>query len=254
MQIANRTFLVTGSGSGLGAACAKRLAAAGARVVVADLNRDLGAQVAASIGVAAQFVPTDVVDEASVSQAVEAACQFGRFAGAIHCAGIVAGGRVLGRDGPHSLELFSQVIQVNLTGTFNVVRLAAAALAHVEPDETGERGVLIATSSIAAFEGQIGQAAYAASKAGVAGMILPIARELAAQGIRAVAIAPGIFDTPMMASLPGKVRDSLAQQIPFPPRFGQPDEFAALVQHVIENQMLNGSVIRLDGAVRMGPK
>lgn len=254
MQIAHRSFLVTGGSSGLGAACAKRLAAHGARVIVADRNRELGATIAGEIGAAARFIAADVVDEASVRQAVDAACQLGRFAGAVHCAGIVAGGRVVGRDGPHSLELFSQVIEVNLTGTFNVLRLAAAALAGVEPDETGERGVLIAASSVAAYEGQIGQAAYAASKAGVAGMILPIARELAAQGIRAAAIAPGIFDTPMMAGMPANVRNSLAQQIPFPPRFGQPDEFAALVQHILENQMLNGCVIRLDGAVRMGAK
>lgn len=254
MQIAHRSLLVTGGSSGLGAACAKRLAALGARVVVADRDRDQGAKVAGEIGAAARFVAADVADEASVQQSVDAACQFGRFAGAVHCAGIVAGGRVVGRDGPHSLELFSQVIQVNLTGTFNVLRLAAAALAGVEPDETGERGVLIATSSVAAYEGQIGQAAYAASKAGVAGMILPLARELAALGIRVAAIAPGIFDTPMMAGMPANVRNSLAQQIPFPPRFGQPDEFAALVQQILENQMLNGCVIRLDGAVRMGAK
>lgn len=254
MQIAHRSLLVTGGSSGLGAACAKRLAALGARVVVADRDRDQGAKVAGEIGAAARFVAADVADEASVQQAVDAACQLGRFAGAVHCAGIVAGGRVVGRDGPHSLALFSQVIQVNLTGTFNVLRLAAAALAGVEPDETGERGVLIATSSVAAYEGQIGQAAYAASKAGVAGMILPLARELAALGIRVAAIAPGIFDTPMMAGMPANVRNSLAQQIPFPPRFGQPDEFAALVQQILENQMLNGCVIRLDGAVRMGAK
>ncbi|HVW36065.1 MAG TPA: SDR family NAD(P)-dependent oxidoreductase [Pirellulales bacterium] len=253
MQIADRTFLVTGGGSGLGAACAKRLAAAGARVVVADLNAELGAQRAARIGPAAKFVATDVTDEASVSQAIEAACELGRFAGAVHCAGIVAGSRIVGRSGPHDLELFAKVIQVNLIGTFNVIRLAAAALAKNEPETTNERGVLVATASIAAFEGQIGQAAYAASKAGVAGLVLPAARELASLGIRVMAIAPGIFDTPMMASLPEKVRESLAAQIPFPSRFGQPEEFAALVEQIITNPMLNGSVIRLDGALRMGP-
>lgn len=253
MQIADRTFLVTGGGSGLGAACAKRLAAAGARVVVADLNAEHGARLAASIGAAAKFIATDVTDETSVSQAIEAACQLGRFAGAVHCAGIVAGSRIVGRNGPHDLELFSKVIQVNLIGTFNVTRLAAAALAKNEPETTGERGVLVATASIAAFEGQIGQAAYAASKAGVAGLVLPAARELASLGIRVMAIAPGIFDTPMMASLPEKVRDSLAAQIPFPSRFGEPEEFAALVEQIITNPMLNGSVIRLDGALRMGP-
>jgi NAD(P)-dependent dehydrogenase (short-subunit alcohol dehydrogenase family) len=244
---------VTGGGSGLGAACAKRLAAAGARVVVADLNAELGSQFAASIGAAAKFVATDVTDETSVSQAIEAACQLGRFAGAVHCAGIVAGSRIVGRSGPHDLQLFSKVIHVNLIGTFNVIRLAAAALAKNEADMTGERGVLVATASIAAFEGQIGQAAYAASKAGVAGLVLPAARELASLGIRVMAIAPGIFDTPMMASLPEKVRDSLAAQIPFPSRFGEPEEFAALVEQIITNPMLNGSVIRLDGALRMGP-
>jgi NAD(P)-dependent dehydrogenase (short-subunit alcohol dehydrogenase family) len=244
---------MTGGGSGLGAACANRLAAAGARVVVADLNAEHGARLAANIGAAAKFIATDVTDETSVSQAIEAACQLGRFAGAVHCAGIVAGSRIVGRSGPHDLELFAKVIHVNLIGTFNVIRLAAAALAKNEPDTTGERGVLVATASIAAFEGQIGQAAYAASKAGVAGLVLPAARELASLGIRVMAIAPGIFDTPMMASLPEKVRDSLAAQIPFPSRFGEPEEFAALVEHIITNPMLNGSVIRLDGALRMGP-
>lgn len=253
MQIADRTFLVTGGGSGLGAGCVKRLAAAGARVVVADLNRELGARLVAEIGAAARFVAADVTDETSTLEAVEAACQLGRFGGVVHCAGIVAGSRILGRSGPHDLELFAKVIQVNLIGTFNVIRLAAAALAKHEPDATGERGVLVLTSSIAASEGQIGQAAYSASKAGVAGMVLPAARELASHGIRVAAIAPGVFDTPMMASLPEKVRDSLAAQIPFPPRFGQPEEFAALVEQILVNPMLNGCVIRLDGAVRMGP-
>jgi NAD(P)-dependent dehydrogenase (short-subunit alcohol dehydrogenase family) len=225
-----------------------------ARVVVADLNRELGEKLAAEIGAAARFLETDVTDEASVLRAVGAAGGLGRFSGVVHCAGIVAGSRVIGRDGPHSLELFAKVIQINLVGTFNVLRLAADALARGASDEGGERGVIVSTSSVSAFEGQIGQAAYAASKAGVAGLTLPVARELAAFGIRVVAIAPGIFDTPLMASLPEKVRESLAQQVPFPPRFGRPEEFAALVQHVIENPMLNGSVIRLDGALRMGAR
>jgi NAD(P)-dependent dehydrogenase (short-subunit alcohol dehydrogenase family) len=253
MQIADRTFLVTGGGSGLGAACARRLATLGARVVVADLNLEAGERIAAEFGAAARFAETDVADETSVLRALEVARQSGRFSGVVHCAGIVAGARVVGRDGPHSLELFANVIRVNLIGTFNVLRLAADALAKGDSDEGGERGVIVSTSSVSAFEGQIGQAAYAASKAGVAGMMLPVARELAAFGIRTVAIAPGIFDTPLMASLPEKVRESLAQQVPFPSRFGRPEEFAALVEHVIENPMLNGSVIRLDGALRMGP-
>ncbi|HEX5498390.1 MAG TPA: SDR family NAD(P)-dependent oxidoreductase, partial [Thermomicrobiales bacterium] len=254
MQIADRTFLVTGGSSGLGAACARRLAAEGGRVLIADLQGELGARVAAELGAAAQFVETDVIDEASVLHAVHSACRLGRFAGVVHCAGIVAGSRVLGRDGPHRLDLFAKVVQVNLIGTFNVVRLSAAALAEQEGDEEGERGVIVTTSSVSAYEGQIGQAAYAASKAGVAGMTLPLARELASFGIRVVAIAPGVFDTPLMASLPEKVRESLARQVPFPPRFGRPEEFAALAQHAIENRMFNGSVIRLDGAIRMGEK
>lgn len=254
MQIADRTFLVTGGSSGLGAACAKLLVKEGARVVVADLNCPLGKQIAAELGAAAKFVETDVTSDASAAQAVEAARTWGRFAGVVHCAGIVAGSRVVGKEGPHNLDLFAKVISVNLIGTFNVLRLAAAALAAGEADDEGERGVIVTTSSVSAFEGQIGQAAYAASKAGVAGMTLPIARELAAVGIRVVSIAPGIFDTPLMASLPEKVRESLSRQPPFPSRFGRPEEFAALARHIIENRMLNGSVIRLDGALRMAAK
>ncbi len=254
MQIADRTFLVTGGSSGLGAACAKLLVKEGARVVVADLNRPMGAQVAAELGAAAKFAETDVTSDASAAQAVEAARVWGRFAGVVHCAGIVAGSRVVGKEGPHNLDLFAKVIGVNLIGTFNVLRLAAAALAAGEADDEGERGVIVTTSSVSAFEGQIGQAAYAASKAGVAGMTLPIARELAAVGIRVVSIAPGIFDTPLMASLPENVRESLSRQPPFPSRFGRPEEFAALARHIIENRMLNGSVIRLDGALRMAAK
>ena len=180
--------------------------------------------------------------------------RFGDLAGVVHCAGIVAGSRIVGREGPHDLELFSRVVRVNLVGTFNVLRLAAAAISGRQPDEEGERGVIVLTASVAAFEGQIGQAAYAASKAGVAGLTLPAARELAAFGIRVVAIAPGIFDTPLMAGLPEGVRESLARQPAFPQRLGQPDEFAALAQHVFENRMLNGTVLRLDGGLRMAAK
>lgn len=255
MRIAGRTFLVTGGGSGLGAACARRLAADGAAVVLADVNGPLGMQVATEIGPAARFVETDVTDPAAVERAVAAAAEgSGGLAGAISCAGIVAGSRVVGRDGPHDLALFEMVVRVNLVGTFNVVRLAAAAMAAAPADAGGERGVIINTSSVSAFEGQIGQAAYSASKAGVAGMTLPIARELAHLGIRVVTIAPGIFDTPLMAGLPAGVRQSLGQQVPFPPRLGRPEEFASLAAHIIENPMLNGTVIRLDGALRMAAK
>ncbi|HVX62416.1 MAG TPA: SDR family NAD(P)-dependent oxidoreductase [Pirellulales bacterium] len=254
MELADRTFLVTGGSSGLGAGCVRMLAAAGARVVAADVNRALGEHVAAELGEAVRFVETDVTSETSVAAAVDAARSWDRFAGVVHCAGIVAGSRVVGKQGPHDLDVFAKVVSVNLIGTFNVLRLAAAALATGEADEQGERGVIVTTSSVSAFEGQIGQAAYAASKAGVAGMTLPIARELASFGIRVVSIAPGIFDTPLMAGLPENVRESLARQPPFPARFGRPDEFAALARHIIENRMLNGSVIRLDGALRMAAK
>ncbi|HEX5444608.1 MAG TPA: SDR family NAD(P)-dependent oxidoreductase, partial [Pirellulales bacterium] len=261
MRIEERTFLVTGGASGLGAACVERLAESGANIVIADLNGEHGAALAARWPNRAQFVETDVTDEASTRQAIETACQqFGELAGAVHCAGIVAGSRVLGRDGPHDLGLFSRVVQVNLIGTFNVVRLAAAAIAQRSPEaqgspeEDGERGVIVTTSSAAAFESQIGQAAYAASKAGVAGMTLPIARELAAFGIRLVSIAPGIFDTPLMAGLPDAVRASLAGQAAFPPRLGRPSEFASLAVEIIENPMLNAAVIRLDGGLRMAAK
>ncbi|MGH7134392.1 MAG: SDR family NAD(P)-dependent oxidoreductase, partial [Pirellulales bacterium] len=201
------------------------------------------------------FVETDVADEAGTSNAVKAALgRFGELAGVVHCAGIVAGNRIVGRDGPHDLELFSRVVRVNLIGSFNVLRLAAAAISARQPDEEGERGVIVLTASVAAFEGQIGQAAYAASKAGVAGLTLPAARELAASGIRVVTIAPGIFDTPIMAALPEAVRESLARQPAFPQRLGEPDEFAALAQHIFENRMLNGAVLRLDGGLRMAAK
>lgn len=247
--------MVTGGASGLGAACVNRLISSGAHAVVADLNGEQGAALAARWPDRALFVETDVTDDASMANAIKMATEtFGDLSGAVHCAGVVAGSRVLGREGPHDLALFSRVVHVNLIGTFNVVRLAAAAIAQREPEEDGERGVIITTSSVAAFEGQIGQAAYAASKAGVAGMTLPIARELAAVGIRLVTIAPGIFDTPLMAGLPEAVRASLAGQAPFPARLGRPEEFAALAEHIIENPMLNAAVLRLDGGLRMAPK
>jgi NAD(P)-dependent dehydrogenase (short-subunit alcohol dehydrogenase family) len=205
------------------------------------------------LGERAAFAPCDVTSSQDVEQALALATgQFGRFDGVIQCAGILAAARVLGRRGPHDLELFARVVQVNLIGTFNVLRLAAAVLAQNEPGPDGERGVIVNTASIAAFEGQIGQTAYAASKAGVAALTLPAARELGRSGIRVICIAPGVFETPMMAQAPDELRSSLTRQIPFPARFGEPSEFAALAEHVVRNRMLNGCVIRLDGAVRMG--
>ena len=255
MRIDNSTFLVTGGSSGLGAACVRLLASAGARVVIADLNRPAGEGLAGELGPRTRFVATDVTDASSMQAAVNEAVQsFGGLQGLVNCAGIALAERVLGKAGPHSLDAFCRVIQVNLVGTFNAIRLAAAAMSQTPPGPDGERGVIVNTASVAAFEGQIGQAAYAASKGGVVSLTLPIARELARFGIRVVTIAPGTFDTPLLAGLPEPARQSLAQQVPFPPRLGRPDEFAALVKHIVENQMLNGAVIRLDGALRMGPK
>lgn len=255
MQVQNHTFLVSGGSSGLGAACVRMLANAGANVVIADLHRPGGESLAAELGAQVRFVQTDVTDESSVRNAVQAALEaFGSLHGAVVCAGIGIAEKVLGKSGPHSLAAFTKVITVNLIGTFNVIRLTAAALAQREPTPTGERGVIVTTASVAAFDGQIGQAAYSASKGGVVAMTLPIARELARFGIRVMTIAPGIFDTPLLAGLPEPARQSLGQQVPFPPRLGRPEEFAALVRHIVENEMLNGEVIRLDGAMRMGPK
>jgi NAD(P)-dependent dehydrogenase (short-subunit alcohol dehydrogenase family) len=246
MEIRGRTFLVTGGGSGLGAATARRLVAGGANVVAADLE-------GGEVGDDFRFVETDVTDEESVQAAVDAALDLGGLDGAINCAGVAAAEKVLGKNGPHSLASFTRVVQINLVGTFNVIRLAAAAMQENEPAAEGERGVIVNTASVAAYDGQIGQAAYAASKGGVVSLTLPVARELADSGIRVVAIAPGIFETPMMASLPEKARESLSKQTPFPARLGRPEEYAALVQHIIENEMLNGEVIRLDGAIRLAP-
>ncbi|HYZ06243.1 MAG TPA: 3-hydroxyacyl-CoA dehydrogenase [Rubrobacter sp.] len=246
MRIEENTFLVAGGGSGLGEATARTLAASGARVVVADLRGE------APQG--GRFVETDVTDESSVRAAVNAALEVGDLRGAINCAGVASAEKVLGREGPHSLDAFTKVVQVNLIGTFNIVRLAAEAMVSNDPSESGERGVIVSTASVAAFDGQIGQVAYAASKGGVVAMTLPVARELAGSGIRVMAIAPGIFDTPMMAGLPEEARDPLGRQVPFPPRLGRPEEYAELVKHIIENEMLNGEVIRLDGAIRMAPR
>jgi NAD(P)-dependent dehydrogenase (short-subunit alcohol dehydrogenase family) len=248
MEIAGRTFLVAGGGSGLGAATAEMLTGEGANVVVADLKGE-------AAGDTVRFVETDVTNEASVRRTIEEALQsFGGLHGAINCAGVASAEKVLGREGPHSLDSFAKVVQVNLVGTFNVVRLAAEVMVNNEPAASGERGVIVNTASVAAYDGQIGQVAYAASKGGVVALTLPVARELAASGIRVVAIAPGIFDTPMMAGLPEAARESLGNQVPFPSRLGRPEEYAALVRHIIENEMLNGEVIRLDGAIRMAPR
>jgi NAD(P)-dependent dehydrogenase (short-subunit alcohol dehydrogenase family) len=255
MQLEESTFLITGGGSGLGAACARLFAAEGGNVVIADVNAEAGERFANELGERARFARTDVTDEASVQGAVDAAVRtFGGLHGAINCAGIGVAERVLGREGPHALASFSRVIAVNLIGTFNVIRLAAAAMARGEPNAGGERGVIVNTASVAAFDGQIGQAAYSASKGGVVAMTLPIARELARFGIRVMTIAPGTFDTPMLAGLPEAARASLGQQVPFPPRLGRPEEFAALARHIVENEMLNGETIRLDGAIRMAPR
>lgn len=255
MQVSNHTFLVTGGSAGLGGATAERLHAAGANVVLVDLKAEAGQALAARLGERARFVQADVTDEAAVEAAVEAAYDtFGGLHGAVNCAGIVLARRTLGREGPHDLESFARVLQVNVVGTFNVIRLAAARMATADPNSEGERGVIVNTASVAAFDGQIGQAAYSASKGAVVGMTLPLARELARVGIRVMTIAPGIFDTPMMASLPDAARASLGEQVPFPSRLGRPAEYAALVQHIVENPMLNGEVIRLDGAIRMAPR
>ncbi|GBL55258.1 3-hydroxy-2-methylbutyryl-CoA dehydrogenase [Pseudomonas citronellolis] len=256
MHIQDKVFLITGGGSGLGAATAKALVEAGARVLLADVNAEAGAARVAELGEGrARFVRTDVTSEADGRAAVEAALEsFGALHGLANCAGVAPAEKVLGRNGPHGLDSFARAININLVGSFNMLRLAAEAMARNEPDAGGERGVIVNTASVAAFDGQIGQAAYSASKAGVVGMTLPIARELARHGIRVMTIAPGIFETPMMAGMPQEVRDSLGASVPFPPRLGRPDEFAALVRHIVENSMLNGEVIRLDGAIRMAAK
>lgn len=247
--------MVTGGASGLGGATAEMIVAAGGRVVIADITESAGKTAAARLGASARFVRTDVTSETDVQNAVTTAVrEFGTLTGVVNAAGIAPAARVLGKDGPMPLEQFARVIQINLIGTFNVVRLAAVAMQENTPLESGERGVIVNTASVAAFEGQIGQSAYSASKGGVVSLTLPIARELARLGIRVMTIAPGIFDTPMLAAMPEAVRESLGQQVPFPSRLGRPQEYAALVCHIFENGMLNGEVIRLDGAIRMAPK
>lgn len=246
MQFKDKTFIVTGGASGLGGATTSALVERGARVVVADVKGEAPA--------GAEFVQTDVTDEDSVAAAVEVANKDGALAGVVNCAGIGVGQKTVSKKGPHDLGDFSKVIGVNLIGTFNVIRLAAAAMAANEPGDDGERGIVVNTASVAAFDGQIGQAAYSASKGGIVGMTLPIARDLASVGVRVVTIAPGLFLTPMMAGLPKEAQDSLGQQVPFPSRLGDPGEFANLVTHIVDNRMLNGEVIRLDGAIRMAPR
>jgi len=255
MEIKDSTFIVTGGSSGLGSACVRGLAAAGGRVVIADVQDKAGQELADEVGGAAQFVHTDVTSEESVQSSVNTAVEtFGGLQGAVNCAGIGIAMKVLSSRGIHDLDAFARVIAINLTGTFNVIRLTAEAMSQGDSNAAGERGIIINTASVAAYEGQIGQAAYSASKGGVVGLTLPVARELARYGIRVVTIAPGLFDTPMLAGLPEKAKQSLAQQIPFPSRLGDPAEYAALVRHIVENQMLNGEVIRLDGAIRMAPR
>ena len=255
MQIENKVFIVTGGASGLGAATAQMLVKAGAKVMLVDLNAEAVAAQALKLGDQARSAVADI-SQADAAQAAVAAtvAAFGTVNGLVNCAGIVRGEKILGKNGPHGLETFSQVINVNLIGSFNMLRLAAAAIAETTADAEGERGVIINTASIAAFEGQIGQAAYAASKAGVAAMALPMARELARYGIRVNTIAPGLFLTPMMEALPQDVQDALGKATPFPPRLGRPAEFAAMARSIVENVMVNAELIRLDGAVRLAGK
>ena len=255
MQIKDSAFLIPGGASGLGAATARHLVAAGGKVVIADLNQQAGEKFAASLGAGARFMVADVTSEAQVQQAVDVAVRtFGALHGLINCAGVAPAERVLGRNGPHRLETFSRAIGVNLIGSFNALRLAANAMTGNTPTADGERGVIINTASISAFEGQIGQAAYGASKGGIVAMALPVARELAKFGIRVMTIAPGIFDTPMLQGMSEEIRASLGAQVPFPSRLGRPEEYARLAAFIIENPMLNAEVIRLDGAIRMAPK
>ncbi|WP_175817689.1 SDR family NAD(P)-dependent oxidoreductase [Burkholderia diffusa] len=252
MEIRGNVFLITGGASGLGAGTARMLAQAGGKVVLADLNEAAGTALASELG--GVFARCDVSSEADAQAAVDAATRAGTLRGLVNCAGIAPAAKTVGKDGAHPLDVFAKTINVNLVGTFNMIRLAAAAMAATAPNDGGERGVIVSTASVAAYDGQIGQAAYAASKAGVAGMTLPIARDLSRHGIRVMTIAPGLFETPMLLGMPKDVQDALGAMVPFPPRLGKPDEYAMLVRQIVENPMLNGEVIRLDGAIRMQPK
>ncbi len=252
MEIKGKVFIVTGGASGLGEGTARMLAREGASVVVADLQEERGAAVAAEIG--GRFVRCDVSQEADAKRVVAEATSWGRLFGLVNCAGIGPAARTVGKDGAHAIGLFTKVITVNLIGSFNMIRLAAEAMSRNDPETTGERGVLISTASVAAYDGQIGQAAYSASKGGIVGMTLPIARDLSRNGIRNMTIAPGIFGTPMLFTMPVEVQQALAANVPFPSRLGTPEDFAKLVQQIVTNEMLNGEVIRLDGAIRLAPK
>jgi NAD(P)-dependent dehydrogenase (short-subunit alcohol dehydrogenase family) len=255
MQIADKVFIVTGGASGLGRAAAEAIVGAGGKAVLLDVNADAGRAAEETLGRQVRFVQADVTSEDQVSAAIQTATEtLGGLHGVVNAAGIGPAAKVLGKNGPHPLDLFEKTIRVNLVGTFNVIRLAAAAMVKNAPEASGERGVIVNTASIAAFDGQIGQPAYAASKGGIVGLTLPVAREFASLGIRVVTIAPGIFDTPLLAALPEAARTSLGQQVPFPSRLGRPSEYGALARHIIENEMLNGEVIRLDGALRMAPR
>ncbi|MHA7679280.1 3-hydroxyacyl-CoA dehydrogenase [Cupriavidus sp. PET2-C1] len=252
MEIRDNVFIVTGGASGLGEGSARMLAAAGGKVVIADLNEAAGTALAAELG--GKFVRCDVSSEADGQATVAAATALGRLAGLVNCAGIATANKTVGKNGPHPLDAFDKTIRVNLIGTFNMIRLAAAAMVQNTPDAEGERGVIVNTASVAAFDGQIGQAAYAASKGGVVAMTLAIARDLSRDGVRCMTIAPGLFETPMLLGMPQEVQDALGKMVPFPPRLGRPAEYAKLVGSIIANPMLNGEVIRLDGAIRMQPK
>lgn len=252
MEIHDKVFIVTGGASGLGEGTARMLAAHGAKVVIADMQIDKGQAVANELG--AVFVKCDVSNEADAQAVVQQATSLGKLMGLVNCAGIAPAEKTVGKNGAHSLSLFQKVIQVNLIGSFNMIRLASEAMCKNAPEPTGERGVIISTASVAAYDGQIGQAAYAASKGGIVAMTLPIARDLARNGIRNMTIAPGIFGTPMLFGMPQEVQDALAAGVPFPSRLGTPQDYAKLAKHIIENDMLNGEVIRLDGAIRLAPK
>jgi NAD(P)-dependent dehydrogenase (short-subunit alcohol dehydrogenase family) len=254
MEIKNNVFIVTGGASGLGGATTAMLARAGGKVIIADVQADKGEALARDLGSDARFIKCDVTSEADGQAVVAAATALGTLRGLVNCAGVAIGEKTVGRDGPHTLASFSRVIGINLIGSFNMIRLAAAAMTTQEPTAEGERGVLINTASVAAFDGQIGQVAYSASKGGIVAMTLPIARDLSRSGIRCVTIAPGIFETPMLLGMPQEVQDSLGKQVPFPSRLGKPAEYANLVAAILGNVMLNGETIRLDGAIRLQPK
>jgi NAD(P)-dependent dehydrogenase (short-subunit alcohol dehydrogenase family) len=254
MQVKDNVFIVTGGASGLGGAVSRMLADQGGQVVIADVQVDKGEALARELGDRARFVKCDVTSEGDAKAAVAAALSAGPLRGLINCAGIAIGEKTIGKDGPHRLDSFARVLQINVVGTFNMIRLAAEAMSNQEPTADGERGVVVNTASVAAFDGQIGQAAYSASKGAVVAMTLPLARDLARSGIRCVTVAPGIFETPMLLGMPPEIQESLGKQVPFPSRLGKPVEYAHLVRAILENVMLNGETIRLDGAIRMQPK